>query len=82
MVEGQLTRKPRSKQTTTGTPAGSRSLADALASLRTGMTPGEVTGILGKPVSTDKDADRLFWHYEDDFDVMFVDGRLRKVRPR
>jgi outer membrane protein assembly factor BamE (lipoprotein component of BamABCDE complex) len=57
-------------------------VAESLASLKPGMTTGEVEKILGKPVSVDKDGDGLLWHYADDFDAAFVSGRLQKVRPR
>ncbi|MCX6553018.1 MAG: M48 family metalloprotease [Acidobacteria bacterium] len=79
------TRKPSRTATPTTAapaPAESRSLADALASLKKGMTPDEVVVLLGKPVSFEKIGDRLVLHYEDDFDVQFVDGRLYKVKPR
>ena len=74
--------RPAPTAASTSSAAESRSVAESLASLKPGMTTGEVEKILGKPVSVDKDGDGLLWHYADDFDAAFVSGRLQKVRPR
>lgn len=81
-VEGTLVKKQRQSGAKPRTHGETRTMVDALASLRKGMTPDEVASVLGRPVSTERDGDSLIWHYEDEFDVEFAGGRLRKVRPR
>lgn len=77
---GDAPKDRRKRSGRVGVPAPT--MAESLASLVKGMTPDDVGKVLGQPADTDINGNRLLWHYNDDFDVVFLDGKLEKLQPR